>query len=144
MGSVGSAGAEPIRMEARGAIVVVTYLGEATDEQYAAYLSELTKLVTETANQHPRLALVHDASAWIRSSARQRQLQADWIKEQLPLLKMKRACSAYVFKSALIRHSLTAVMWLVPTLGPHKVCATLAEAIAWCEQYFYATSGGNE
>jgi len=129
MGSLGLGG--PIRLEARGPIVIVTYLGGATDEQYAAYLRELSTVVTGVSKQYPRVSQIHDASAWTKSSASQRQMQADWIKEHLTLLKMKGGYSAYVFKSALVRGGLTAVMWLVEMPGPYKVCSTLQEALDW-------------
>lgn len=123
--------AEPIKLDVRGPVTIITYLGAATNEQYEAYLVELTSILTSSAARYARVGQVHDATAWTRSNAHQRQMQADWIKENMTVLRACGGFSAFVFKSALIRGGLTAVMWLVPMPGPYKICATLDEALDW-------------
>jgi len=111
--------------------VIVTYKEGATDEEYGAYLQELSTLVAQIAGRYERIGQVHDATAWARSTAKQRQMQADWVKQHFDFLRNRGGFSAFVFKSAFIRGGLTAVMWLVPMPGPHFVAATLQEALHW-------------
>ena len=52
----------------------ITYLGAATNEQYEAYLVELGRILTVSAARYARVGQVHDATAWTRSNAHQRQM----------------------------------------------------------------------
>jgi hypothetical protein len=123
----------PITCQTRGPITIITYHFGATDEQYEAYLQELTAILEEGAKRYARLGQIHDASAWVRSSAQQRRLQAEWLNRNRETLRACGGFAAFVFKSALIRGGLTAVMWLANMPGPYKVCGTVQEALSWME-----------
>lgn len=124
---------KPIVIEQRDAIATVTFFGAATDEEYAAYLEEMTAVMERNRHRYPRLAVINDATRWLQSNAMQRRMQADWMVKHDAELRYKTAGVAFVITSALVRGGLNAVLWFAPLPCPHKVAATLQEAEAWAQ-----------
>ena len=124
----------PIELtDAGGGLAIVTYLSGATDEQYEAHLDNLTQLMHDMAARHHFLAQVHDATRWSRSTARQRQMQAEWIEKNRRFMEQHGAGLAFVITSALVRGGLTAVLWLSGMPLPYKVFGEMDRAQAWCQ-----------
>jgi len=125
----------PITVEERGQLLITTYYGAATDAQYRAHLEEMDALVeSNLRDSSRRWAVIVDASRWLKSTARQRQMHAEWMKRHEEVMRGRTAGIAFVIESALVRGGLTAVLWLAPLPCPHVVVKTLDDAIVWCEQ----------
>lgn len=126
---------EPIVVEQRGELLITTYYGAASDAQYEAHLEEMDALLE--ANLHDetrRWGVIVDATRWLKSTARQRQLHAEWMNRNEALMRGRTAGIAFVISSALVRGGLTAVLWLARLPCPYVVVETLDEAVSWCEQ----------
>mgnify|MGYP006999714196 FL=1 len=125
----------PITVEERGELLITTYYGAAADAQYRAHLEEMDALVeSNLRDSSRRWAVIVDASRWLKSTARQRQMHAEWMKRHEEVMRGRTAGIAFVIESALVRGGLTAVLWLAPLPCPHVVVKTLDDAIVWCEQ----------
>ena len=125
---------KPIVIEQREALTVVTYHGAATEEEYAAYLAEMSLIIERNRHRYQRLAVINDASRWMRSSPLQRKMQADWMLKHDAEMRFRTAGVAFVITSAIVRGGLNAILWFAPLACPHKIVATLAEAESWANQ----------
>jgi hypothetical protein len=122
---------DPIRIIEEGPLMLVTYYGAATDEQYEAYLAKMTRFVAEKRDKYTNMVVINDTTRWIKSNANQRRMQADWIAEHAQLMRERTAGVAFVISSTLVRGGLTAVLWLTKMPCDYKIVATLEEAFAW-------------
>jgi len=111
-------------------LVVVTFEGSVSDQEFERYLARLDTLW----GRNVRSAIVLEASRADRSPATQRRMQAEWLKKNDYLLRAHSAGTAFVISSALVRGSLTAILWLQPLPTPYIVVATLAEAERWARR----------
>lgn len=111
-------------------IVIVEMQGQYSDEYFAEYLAELSELTRTSVGW----ALIIDASRADRSPASQRRMQAEWMKEHRPWIRMGLVGTAFVIRSRLVRGGLTAIFWVQPMASPHTVVATRGEALAWCRK----------
>ena len=125
---------KPIVIEQREALTIVTFHGAATDAEYAEYLHEMSAIIERNKHRYQRLAVINDASRWMKSSAVQRKQQADWMLKHDAEMRFKTAGVAFVITSALVRGGLNAVLWLAPLPCPHKIVGTMEEAQAWAKQ----------
>ncbi len=117
----------PIRIDtSRFPLVVVTFLGPATDEEFRVYLDELT-----TTRARGRSAWVFDATSAGRTPANQRRMQAEWLSDNEALLRETSLGSAFVIDSPIVRGVLTAILWMSPIVGGHAVFAHYGEAEQW-------------
>lgn len=123
-----------IRIEVEGPLILVTYRGHTNDTDYARYLEELTRTVQQAADRYPRVAQVHDASEWRRSTPAQRRMQIEWIRHQAPLLQRQGGTCAFVVRSSFVRSGVTAVTWLVRTPSSYRVFTRPDKAIAWAQE----------
>lgn len=108
-------------------ILVVTLPPAPSDEEVLAYLKQLGTY----RKRHQPYALLVDATYATSFSPRQRKMQADHIREGLPITRIYLKGIAYVAQSALKRGVITAIHWLVEPPAPHEVFATKAEAEMW-------------
>lgn len=117
-------------------LVRVTFVGDATNEEFAAYLAEMGQLFLR---RKPN-ATVLDAREAGMTPATQRRMQAEWIREHEDDLRRFSRGTAFVISSPVIRGALTAILWLQPMPQPHVVVATVAEAEAWAKARLDAPS----
>jgi hypothetical protein len=110
-------------------VVVVTF----QDGWSAADLTWLFERFGELFAQQRRYVLVVDTSlAHNTPSAVERKLISDWTKRtEADVTRFSLGC-AVVFKSALIRGSLTALAWVMPPARPLVFLPTAHEACDWC------------
>lgn len=123
----------PIVVTSDGPLIIVTYFGAATNDQYAAYLEELTAITRRNANNR-NMMVINDATRWIRSNAEQRRMQADWIAQNTEVLRGRTAGVSFVISSAVVRGGLTAILWLSNMPCPYRVTATLEESLDWARE----------
>jgi hypothetical protein len=123
----------PIVVTSDGPLIIVTYYGAATNDQYAAYLDELTAFTQHNRNR-TSMVVINDASRWIRSNAEQRRMQADWIAKNTDMLRERTAGVSFVISSAVVRGGLTAILWLSNMPCPYRVTGTLEESLEWARE----------
>jgi len=138
---------EPIVVKDLGNVLLVTFYGHATDEQYKAHLDAMDAVVERNSRQvGKRWGVIIDATRWLRSNASQRKMHADWMKKHEQMMRQRTAGVAFAIENAFVRGGLTAVLWLAPLPCPHTIAKDLAEALTWVEQQLgepivYAASG---
>jgi hypothetical protein len=113
--------------ETRFPLVVVTFVGVATDAEFEAYLERMSDVMA----RREVTATVLDASRAGPTPPKQRARQADWIKANADVLRRYSAGSAFVITSPLIRGLLTAILWLAPMPQAHDVFSSRAAAEQW-------------
>lgn len=113
--------------ESRWPLVIVTFHGAATDEEYEVYLKDRTTLLLRR-EMH---AVLLDASACGPMPPSQRKLQAEWQRQQADLGREYTLGTAFLFTSPMVRGILTAVLWLQPLSYPHHVASTWLDAERW-------------
>lgn len=122
----------PIRVDAtRGSIVVTSFIGAISDAELTEYHD--TTLALIRARRAPTVTII-DASQSVISSAGQRKLQAEWMRENQHLLAQFTVGIAFVIRSAIIRGAVQAVLWLQPLPMPHAVVTSLEQAEVWAEE----------
>ena len=113
-------------------LVFIKFTGEPTRDEFRAYLERLSQLLKRPGYR----ALVLESS--YRANAIQRQLQAEWIKQNLETVKLKTAGMAFVIQSTLVRGALTAIFWIQPLPVPYVIVATREQAEAWARRQLAA------
>ncbi len=112
--------------DSRFPLVVVRFVGLLTDEDFRAYLERAEAVRSRGPN-----AAILDATHAGYLPARQRRMQAEWMKRHREMLRRNSLGSAFVVPSPLIRGVLTAILWIADMPGPHVVVETYAEAEEW-------------
>jgi hypothetical protein len=119
-----------LHFDTKAAPVVVITL---QDGWSAADLVWMFARFDELFARRERYVLVFDTSpAHNAPTATERKLIADWTKRTEPEVTRWSLGCAVVFKSALIRGSLTALHWVMPPARPLVFLPTAAEAGVWC------------
>lgn len=118
-------------------MLVVTLPPTPTDEDLVAYLKQLG---TYRQRRQPYVLLI-DATYAMSFSPRQRKLQAEHVRQGLPITRIYLKGIAYVAQSAIKRGMITALHWLVTPPAPHDVFATRAQAEPWLMQRLAGQAG---
>jgi hypothetical protein len=114
--------------ERRRPIVLVTFVGTATDAEFDQYLRDMTEQIL---GRRQQTVTILDATRSDNTSAAQRKKQAEWLATHKDDLRRYSLGTAFVIKSAMVRGALTAIFWLQPMDRPHTIVATLDEAEGW-------------
>jgi hypothetical protein len=114
--------------DSRHPLVLVTFVGGATDAEFQDYLDRMEKLVVLRRETN---CTILDATRAGDTPAKQRRMQSEWLKRNETLLAKYSAGTAFVITSPLVRGLLTAILWVSPMAAPHTVVATVDEAEAW-------------
>lgn len=119
----------PIRIDdARHPLVVVNFVGTATDAEFDAYLDDMQRLVLDRREKN---VTILDATLSGDTPPTQRRKQADWLKRNAAYLREFSLGTAFVIDSPFVRGVLTAIFWITPMSAPYTIVATYAEAEAW-------------
>ncbi|MFT5353910.1 MAG: hypothetical protein ACI9KE_001110 [Polyangiales bacterium] len=113
--------------ESRLPLVVVTFRGTVTAEEFEEYLR---LLCVNLARRKPT-AVVVDSRKMVTMSAAQRKRQAEWIDSNREDLCLFTRGTAFVINNSLMRGALTAIFWLTRYETPYVVVATLEAAEEW-------------
>ncbi len=112
---------------ARWPLVSIRFFGAADDATFGGYLAEYDRLL----ERNERYGILLDALESAAPSARQRSLQAAWMKERQGKLAERCVAGGFAIASPLVRGALTAILWLQPLPFPHSVHATVFDAENW-------------
>ena len=108
-------------------ILKVTLPPYPTDDEIAQYL----KILESYRNRRQPYALLIDLTHGRAFSPRQRKMQADYIREGLPISQIYLKGIGYVAESAMKRGAITAIYWLVKPASPSRIFPTRTEALDW-------------
>ncbi len=108
--------------------VKVVFTGEApSPENFTNYLDELKHIYAQKQN----LVILFDATKALMPGTTYQKMQADWIKENLELMKSYCLGTAYIVPNLLIRNVLKAIFKFQKQPVPYVVCAQVTEAELW-------------
>ena len=115
-------------------VVRVTMEGELTDAQFAAYLADLDRNL----RRREYTVVVLDALKAESTPARQRRMQAEWMKTNEGLLRRYTLGTVMMLGSPVMRGVLTAILWIQPIPTPYAVVGSLEEAAEKAEEMLAA------
>lgn len=114
-------------------LVVASFVGQPSDEAFAAYLTKLERNLHETIARGLKTSVLVDTTLGpLPSSTKQRKMQADWLAHNESILRAGCAGTAFVVQSPVVRGVMTAVMWMHDLPHPHATFATYDRAERWC------------
>ena len=115
-------------------LVTVKVVGGSTPADTASYLQHMESLIARARSTGERAVHVIDAREALLSSASDRRMMGEWMKEHD--LDNRETCGgfAFVFDSAIVRGALTAVLWIHPLPAPHFITSDVGEALSWARQ----------
>ncbi len=114
-------------------LLVVRFVGPMTDADFQGYLDHMENLRSRARN-----AAVFDATEAGHLPARQRRMQAEWLKTHRSMLQRYSVGSAFVMPSPIVRGALTAILWITDMPGPHTVVESRELAEAWAREQLRA------
>lgn len=116
-------------------LVVVSFIGQPSDQAFAEYLGILERNLHDTLSRGLKTAILVDTTLGpLPVSTKQRQLQADWLGRLHQTLRAGCAGTGFVVQSPVVRGVMTAVMWMQELPHPYAICATYQRAESWCIQ----------
>lgn len=110
----------------------------ASDAEVRAFIDEQRRLL----ERKQRFAMLVDASRLTSSSAAQRRMYADWMRESEAPSKLYCLGMAVVMSSPIIRGAMQAVLWLFSPPVPIEVFARSDEARARIDEWLRAAGLG--
>lgn len=113
--------------ESRRPLIIVTFTGVSTDEEFTAYLENQTRLL----RRREKNVIVIDAMRAGAMQPTQRKRQAEWQRQHEEALAAYCLGTSFAIGSAIVRGALTAILWVQPLPHPHFVAASLADAERW-------------
>ncbi len=113
--------------ESRRPLIVITFTGVPTDEDFTAYLETQTRVVL----RRERNMVLIDAMGVQSVLPSQRRQQAEWQLRHKEALRLYTIGTAFAIRSSVVRGFLTAILWVQPLPHPHHVAASRADAERW-------------
>lgn len=110
----------------------LTYVGDFPDDELVRFLTVVSAVVLKSPG---RKVGIIDLSKATAGTAKQRKMQADWIRDHEKVLARDFAAAAIVTSSAVVRGAVTAVFWIRPLPLPTQILATVTAAEAWLVPY---------
>jgi hypothetical protein len=109
-------------------VLVVRFHRTPSDEEFAAYLAEYTRIL----ESEPRFGAVFVTTPNApMTPPRQVRRQADFMKEYRQQIEQRVVGIAFALPSPLMRGVLRGIFMLQPMPCPHIVVGTEAEGVAW-------------
>lgn len=117
----------PIQCEEKWPILLVTWDGEASDEEFDRYIAWLQRT-----NRIPRKRVsVMNLMSGLKLPTSQMNKQTQQIKGDKEHIDATSLGIAFVVKSMVVRTLLKSVLFVSPLTVPQIVVPTLEEAMAW-------------
>ena len=111
-------------------IVKARFSGVVRDDDLIDYEARLLALMERCDSRRERFVLVSRAVSGPGLSAKQRRLEADFVKTHYDLLG-RTVTGLVVVENALHRGVMNAIFWVVTLPYPHEVVRTEEEAETW-------------
>jgi hypothetical protein len=121
--------------EGQRPLVTIAFEGAVSDEVFETqYLSLLQRLV----RRDEKRVILFDSRKSGTASAKQRQLQAQWMRNNKAQTKANTLGCVFVLDSVFSRGALTAILWLQPMPCPHAVVSNMDAALEKASQWLAA------
>jgi butyrate kinase len=112
-------------------LVRLSYEGAYSDDELHQFLLRVAAML-----QLPgRKAAIIDLTKATPGTAKQRQMQGDWIKAHEEVVAREFVAAVIISDSAVIRGTVTAVFWIRPLPLPTEIVSTLEDAERWLAPY---------
>jgi hypothetical protein len=105
--------------------------GHLSDADLIERLAEAKRELIQLRDRGMLMIGVYDLRETPGFTAKQRYIQADWLRSIKPIERQVVIGYAFVTPSVVMRGVITAVNWLAPHGIPQKVHSELDEAVAW-------------
>jgi hypothetical protein len=115
-------------------LVLFRFSGDVSLTQLNDYLQRQEAMLARR-EMMGSLVLTEDLKLWDTPVLRR---QADWIKQNVELLRRYSVGAALIIASPVVRGMLKAVLWLQPMPQPHFVTANVDQALDWLRTRFHA------
>lgn len=131
----GDAAPVPIELDTSAfPIVKARFSGAVRDDELVDYEARLVELMQRCDARGERFVLVSRAVDGPGLSAKQRRLEADFVKSHYGLIEGTVSGLAVVVQNALHRGVMNAIFWIVTLPYPHVVVRTEDEAEGWARE----------
>ena len=128
--------AAPIIVERDDTILTVTFYRHPSEAEHEAHLAQLSDIIEKgKVRQEYRWVVINNLKVVFQGSAMYRRRQADWMKDHEDELRHRTAGIGFVMDSQIMRGALTAVLWLAPLPCPHRIFATIGDAMLWAREH---------
>lgn len=119
-----------------GQVQVQIQLHPITGDGMKVYLAEesarMKQLMSVGGFSGRKAVVIVDGSVSLVAPPEARRLQADWMHENQQLLAMVTHSLGFVVSNMLLRHAVSALMWIAPQVPfPTKTHASLSDAVRW-------------
>lgn len=120
-----------------GQVQVQIQVEPITDEGMRAHLNTETERLRQLVGRGPSMqvpekaVVIVDGSVTLVAPPTARRLQADWMKDHEDLLQLVTHEVGFVVPNMVLRHTITAVLWLAPTAMQTSTHASLQDAVTW-------------
>jgi hypothetical protein len=114
----------------RWPIVVHRTIGSPPDPEVDAFISRANDIVA----RRERHVVIFDSLLSGVPSAYMRKRSIDWLRSNADALAKDCAGTGLVFRSPALRFVMSGVMLVQSHSTPHKVCASLEEALIWARE----------
>jgi len=131
LANIGGVHEPSIEVVHEGPLSIVTFNGAARDDEYRAYLAQMTEIMERNVALFDNHVVIHDCSYWTRSNPTHRKMQAEWIARNEATLKKGTAGITFVFTSMLVRGAFQALLWLTNMPTEYTITATLSQSLDW-------------
>jgi hypothetical protein len=115
--------------DSRWPLVVLTFEGHPSDEDFSRYLGEMFGLLS----RQERHAYVIDARRGALLSRALRRQQGEWLKEHKAAIQRFSLGTGVVIGSGVLRFVLATIHLIQPPIAPTVILPTIEEATAWAE-----------
>lgn len=116
-----------------------TRAGSFSDQDLSEDLRTILREMHADYAAHRRSASIIDLTDAAALNAKQRAVVSTWVKDTRELSRHTSISTAFVAPSALVRGALTAIFWTQSFGVPHRVFATLHDAVVWSLDHIRAT-----
>jgi hypothetical protein len=117
-------------------LVLFRFSGEVSLAQLNEYLKRQEEFF-ERGTPMGSLVLTENLRMWDAPVLRR---QAEWIKQNVAVLRRYSVGAALIIHSPVVRGMLKAILWIQPMPQPHVVCSTADEALRWLRARFLAAN----
>lgn len=127
--------------DSRFPLVTVTFEGASTDGDWDRLLSSLERTTHQAFSSGRRVVFVFDTRRGHVISASQRRRMGTWMLENDASSRATVAAFAFVIPSAIIRGTLTAILWIAPMPAPHRIFAEVGDAMVYAREQLAEAAG---
>ncbi len=110
-------------------VYLFSFQGEASAEEFDAYIASLDRVLTASRSTGRRFLMVFDATHAGSLPAPHRKRMGEWLKTNADDLRRLNVASIFIINSAVVRAILTGILWIQPLPNEYRIVPTLTEGL---------------